>query len=101
MLAVDVVSDRVVMTDEFLQFVFAGGGVIIFEMGAAVVDALSVRSPEWEHLKFIRVVFYNRCLILLHVIGYQVALRIKDLNLIGGREMKDLMGHVCGIGDEW
>ena len=66
----------------------------IFKMRTAVVHILSVRCPEREHLQFIGVVLDVRHLILFHVVGYQIALRIIHLHLVGVTDVEVLACHV-------
>ena len=75
-------------------------GVLVFEVGATVVERFTVRSPEWETLELRRVVLDVGYFVALHVIGYQVALGVVHLNLVGVGNMKGLYGLVGGVDDE-
>ena len=58
------------------------GGIVVFEMGAAIVQRLAVWSPEGKDFQFVGVVLDVPYLIILYVVGDEVALRVKDLYLV-------------------
>ena len=75
-------------------------GVLILEVGAAVVERLAVGCPEGEHFEFVRVVLDVGHLILLHIEGNQVALRVVHLDFVWIDGMESLLRLVRGIDDE-
>ena len=67
------------------------GGILTLEMGTAIIECLTIGSPEGEYLELGRVVLDIGHLVSLHIIGNQVALRIIHLYLIMSNGMDFLM----------
>ena len=69
-------------------------------MGAAVVERLAVGRPGGKHLKLCRVVLDVGHLVLLYVVGYEVAAGVEHLNLVVVAGVENLAGEVGTIDDE-
>ena len=63
-------------------------------MSTTIVNMLSVWCPEWEHFEFVGVLLNVRHLVLHHIIGNKVTLRIVDFNLI---RIVDVEVLACGV----
>ena len=70
------------------------------EVGTAVIECLAIGSPDGEDFKLIDIVLEIGHLVLFHIIGYQVAHSIKDLDFIEVARMEALAGPVGGIGNQ-
>ena len=71
--------------------------VLALVVGAAIVQRLAIGCPGREHLKLGGVVLQVRNLVLVNVVGNDVAGLVVYLNLVGVGGMKTLVGPVGGI----
>ena len=94
---IDIVFHLIKPTDD-LHIVT--NGIAELEVGAAVIERLAIRSPNGEDFKLIDIVLEIGHLVLFHIIGYQVAHSIKDLDFIEVARMEALAGPVGGIGNQ-
>ena len=70
------------------------------EVGTTVIDGLAVGGPEREDLELCRIVLDVGHLVLLHVVGNEVAGRVEHLNLVQVAGVEAQAGVVGGIDDE-
>ena len=94
---VDIVFHLLAPFDDILPMVDAR---FVFEVGTAIVQRLAIGSPGREHLQLRGIVLQVRHLVPCHVVGDEVALRIKHLDLVRIRHLEDLTRLVRGIDDE-
>ena len=67
------------------------------EMSAAIIECLAIRCPDGEYLKLTLIVLDIGHLVLIHIIGNQVAYSIEHLYAVGVSRMEALTGLVGGI----
>ena len=71
--------------------------VLILKVGTAEVESLAIGSPAGEHLKLRGVVLQVGHLVLVNVVGNDVAGLVIHLNLVGVGDVEILEGLVGGI----
>ena len=96
-LLVDIVFRLAETMDELQAWV---DGIMILEVGATVVDGLTVGCPARIDLKFQCVILDIHHLIMLHVVCNQVTLRVEHLDLVGIGDMEGLESLIGGIDNQ-